>query len=153
MKINVSQYSMLISLNGRIKQNERYRLKRDKKLLALAEDLESTLTVIAYAGKENDLDFIRQRQLALKKEYGEKIFCGEPNTLVSPCDTPAEIKKKYPRYNLMLLAPGLTRTEDTFVMFMQMLSEKHSPEYIREESENMLMDLISATGGIIIPQD
>ena len=36
----------------------------------LAEDLEGTLSLIAYAGKSADEKFIRERQKEIKKQYG-----------------------------------------------------------------------------------
>ena len=134
-------------------RNDRYYLRRNKKLIALAEDLESTLTVIAYGGKENDLDYIKQRQLALKKEYGQRFFCGEPNSFISPHDVPPEKGAAQHKYVMQLLSPSKTKTEDTFVNFMQILSDNPSPEQIRDESEVMLIELVSATKGIVISQN
>lgn len=92
-------------------------IKKNPILVELADDLEGTLHVVAYAGKAGDRVFIEGRQAALRADYGDYID-GDSLSLLD-CSTFLEC---------------------AYCNFLHVLDGNPTEEKIAQECENILYD-------------
>jgi len=95
-------------------------------LLELADDLEGILCTIAYAGHEDNLNYIRDRQKYLEEKYGKHI----PH-LVSEVGT-NHIQPAYENFQYLLqrdLTPPEIQRECERMMIEHLIGEEPSEDY------------------------
>ncbi len=89
-------------------------------LQRLASDLEGTLHVIAHAGHSSDLEWIKQRQTDLRKDYGAR-FSDEV---------------------IVTFTPGENSATAAYALFMNILKGKPSSVEIAQECEDIVYEYL-----------
>jgi hypothetical protein len=146
-----------------MKNNDVVLIEKFPILRSLAEDLESTLSVIAYSNIKNVIAYVMETQNQFKKDYGIRIdcgrygsiYCGKPNTLFRYTEEKEpDVEKRIAKVRdncEMLSINTWTTLECVYTRFMQILSHGKKKQDIIDESEDLLQELVGATGGLVIP--
>jgi len=118
------------------------------RLRALAEDIESTLTVIAYSDISDLKGYIKKRQQELKQAYGISINCGAYGTIYT--GEPNILRTAGNDEDLNIIHIGTnTWLEFAYMDLMQLLCEEKTIQEIKEECSSVLTQFRGETGGLI----